>query len=717
MKKILAITVYSITMVILYISFHIFCEVYFQSTFLENSIEINVSNTLPNVEDDEIISKINELANKDNITISRHIYVNADNLSIYTSDVTFSNRINLDLDDNKNKFTNFYLTNEERKEFLKFDYPTDDKQIKLFPIDEIKKYGFVGNYIINLNNNNAENIVDEFSKIFGADSISVYNFHNSSIDFFELYDNNSAIALPLLLLILIFIFIVLLTLIKFVLDKSKDIAILLINGFSYLRTTKILVMNLVKSILISFIFVIATTIAYMYMFSEIVFFFNFFLMAVILYIIYFIIILFVVYICTVIISLNYSKSELLKKRKIFKFFSHIQIVFKFILVTVTMLVLLNGIEINDILTELQDKNEQWYQAENIYKIQKKFVVSSSDLKAVRPYEIKAKSFYTELVKKDNVFLLDTSAYYSSDNGYIWEEESDVYPYYAKSITVNTNYLKRYPIYSFDKNNVLDKIIENEYTLNILVPEKLKIYENDIRKEFLDIFEFYTIEVQRHYYEELGEKMLDITKEELKVNIIYIGEQEYFSYNIDTAGLNNNLITDNPIVIVDTINLDPSCYYSWLSKFVYFESEDLEPISVILPLSQKYELLDCYRTIVSVFDERANLIKKIELQLVFNLVILWITICLLAILIFIINSTYFKLNIKKIFIKHTLGYGILKILRYKLAFDILVYIFILSVFSVPVIYKILLVTFDVIVNMLCIKANYKKSINSVIKGGI
>lgn len=720
MKKILSITLYSISVIILLVSFYILGESYFQNTFFDNSIELNVSNISPDIKDSEVTLKIEELSNKYNINISRHIYTSKDNLSIYTTDTTFLGKINLNQDsDNKKWLINFYANDTEKEKFVIFSYPNKNKHIKIFPIDEVKKYGFVGNYIINVNGNERENIINGFNNIFGEKNVSVYiDTVDRGIDFFKLYDANEGIALPLFLVILICVIIILLTLIKIVLNKSKDIALLLIHGFSYMRITKIIVVYLMSPIIISLACATITITLFMHLFSDIVYITNMFIVELLIYIIYMIAIMLVVYICTIIVCKRHNKNELLKKKKIFKSFSYLQTFFKCVLITAVMLLLLNILETDNVLKEMQKRDQYWKQAENIYKIKRKFTVGSSDLAAVRPYEIKSKNLYIDLVENKNVFLLDTRAYYLSENNkYLWEDEADAYPYYAKSIKVNTNYLQKHLIYSLDNKKVQNQIIENEYTWNILVPEYLKANEVAIKKEFLDVFEFYKIKIPQMYHNETGEKLSDISKQQLDINIIYIGKQNYFTYNSDVAIMDNNVINDNPIVIVDTMNLDSSVYYAWLSNSVFFKSVDVDPLSNILTISQKYDLLSSYRTIESVFDERAEAIQKIEKKLFFNFTILLFAISLLAVVIFMINTTYLEINNKKIFIKHTFGFSIFNILKYKLMFDILLYVMILSIFFVPIIYKLLLVVFDIFVNVLCLKIMYNKSINNILKGGL
>ena len=96
--------------------------------------------------------------------------------------------------------------------------------------------------------------------------------------------------------------------------------------------------------------------------------------------------------------------------------------------------------------------------------------------------------------------------------------------------MNENYLK----YNFTKTkyeSIKDKVNYNENVLNILVPEELKKYENEIYENYLYDFYMKNVEIENLYNESLNLPMNTSKESDFKVNIIYIdNNQGYFTYN-------------------------------------------------------------------------------------------------------------------------------------------------------------------------------------------
>ena len=149
---------------------------------------------------------------------------------------------------------------------------------------------------------------------------------------------------------------------------------------------------------------------------------------------------------------------------------------------------------------------------------------------------KSKLFYDEIVKENNAFIVDATNYGkdNSEGDYYYNLNTqnslpEVVPG-GKSILVNENYLK----YNFTKTkyeSIKDKVNYNENVLNILVPEELKKYENEIYENYLYDFYMKKVEIENLYNESLNLPMNTSKESDFKVNIIYIdNNQGYFTYN-------------------------------------------------------------------------------------------------------------------------------------------------------------------------------------------
>ena len=183
--------------------------------------------------------------------------------------------------------------------------------------------------------------------------------------------------------------------------------------------------------------------------------------------------------------------------------------------------------------------------------------------------------------------------------------------YAQSIRVSKNYFKYNPIAAVDGSDLIDQIIYDDLVLNILVPEQYRDMEEEILEAYRECFYFEKVQVANDYNQEAGlEERLELSKEDLNVNIIYVKDgQSYFTFRSDCASASGNRIQD-PIVQIYTSNIHCNYAHSFMSQWLYFYSNKdstEEAYQAILPYIQQCGAEDSVRKVVPVENGNGSLL--------------------------------------------------------------------------------------------------------------
>lgn len=184
-----------------------------------------------------------------------------------------------------------------------------------------------------------------------------------------------------------------------------------------------------------------------------------------------------------------------------------------------------------------------------------------------------------LEESANAFVMDAYNYQSLDddgtplytmNNMDYPQEIDPA---GQCIRVSKNYFRYNPIETADGSELTERFIYDDLTLNVLVPEQYRELEEQILEAYRENFYFEKVQAENYYNEMAGiEKTLDISEEELTVNLIYVKDgQSYFTFRSDGAADTENLITD-PIVQIYTDNIHCNYAHSILTQWLYFYSE-------------------------------------------------------------------------------------------------------------------------------------------------
>jgi len=184
-----------------------------------------------------------------------------------------------------------------------------------------------------------------------------------------------------------------------------------------------------------------------------------------------------------------------------------------------------------------------------------------------------------LEQNHGAFVCDAYNYQSLDddgtplytmNGMRYPQEIDPN---GQSIRVSRNYFQYNPIETADGSDLLGAIVEDDLTLNVLVPEKYRAMEEQIVQAYRERFFFEKVQAENDYNEMAGlSARLDIPMESLTIHIIYVKDgQRYFTFRSDCAAATDNWITD-PVVQIYTSNIHCNYAHSFLSQWTYLYSE-------------------------------------------------------------------------------------------------------------------------------------------------
>jgi len=227
----------------------------------------------------------------------------------------------------------------------------------------------------------------------------------------------------------------------------------------------------------------------------------------------------------------------------------------------------------------KERDEKWNASKNLYATSIQYTCENDSTQKYLEIAERSAKLLSLLEKNEGAFVCDAYNYQSIDdagtplytmNGMSYPQE--IAPN-GQSIRVSKNYFQYNPIETADGTNLVDRIIYDDLTLNLLVPEKYRDMEEQIIEAHRDRFFFEKVQAENDYNEMAGmEQRMDIPKESLKIHIIYVKDgQRYFTFRSDCAERTDNWITD-PVVQIYTSNIHCNYAHSFLSQWTYFPSE-------------------------------------------------------------------------------------------------------------------------------------------------
>jgi len=334
-------------------------------------------------------------------------------------------------------------------------------------------------------------------------------------------------------------------------------------------------------------------------------------------------------------------------------------------------------------------------------------------------------FRLELFETHQGFLMNAENFYFYDNFSSWENQGEHLPSFeiatnGNRVDITPNYLTLNPIYTIDGVSVQDKLIWDDLVMNILVPVSLMPYEDLIYELYLDEFYFGSLSWHHRDAEIEGIDSLPYTIDDLSVNIIYVGNnQYYFTFDTRIRPDDGNQIKD-PIAIVHTGNFHPMAMLGIDGNSLYYISDSEDPFAEIAEIVSAHGLSDTIRFSIPVHTQNIESIQLIEQDIMsgaFSLLALILTN-------FIVNynliSNYFWRNKHILFTKSLFGYSlfnrhkwfILSFLIYVVPINIIVAIVLdWTVLVLGFVFLIL----DIIMALIFEKSLMQKSFSEIMKG--
>lgn len=617
----------------------------------------------------EFLNRIKEFSEENDIEIAQYSFLSSNKVDIYST------------------------MKEKYKEALFIPNIIYNRDIKVHDFEKISDVGFKNSLYIDTKD---KGIIKSISEELKDDYEVQYlesAFKDNKILFTMIFDYMDINSLPILAT---FIFLFIIALFFYYSRIGEKFVICRLWGYTYIQTYYILNKFLYKPLFLTIILngLAISGITYRFSFfnllPEVLFEMMAFNIVIILLLFFLSIALF--YFATVD---NSNRKERMSKIVIISYVSRVLLL---------LLIVFFGENIFNQKQELDKKFDSlaaWNDTKNLFNLQETYSPFYHDnLASENILNDKILKVYKDLSDLDKVFIIKTLNFErpditaeNEDYNYLLDvkNEEDIYSPHGKNIVVDKNYIERHTIKFAGKGNIVDMIDDNDDVLNILMPLKYKSHKEIIENSFKEWFYFQKVKVTNKYRKASNQKRSKKNYDDLKVNIIYVeNNQRYFTYN-PYSGDSMNTIED-PIITVYTENMDNSYLASCLGSYMFVESKDeysaLEEISSI---TQKYNVNEL-NSISSVYDKKGEEINDLEdriNQLRLNTIIIFL---LLIMFMIVITYSYFKAFFPVIIIKSLHGYEFTYIYKYlilaNLFINISIVIFLTIVYKQILLYVII-----------------------------
>lgn len=660
----------------------------------------SIALSIRNLDEDNstIIRMLENLAEKNNLEIYKHTYTSSSNLDIYASDCSLGGKVQLKQGIYpESEFGSYISTtpissiNDSNQVGIIKSF-NDNLTVNIYDFSNLKHYDVTGVYYLNTTNvNKIELFIDDLDNNGINAQIIDMNF-GIEVNKIKIFSNAIEICVMLCGM---------LSIIHFIIRELKNIFIYKMVGYSNMAITK----EVLKKISIPFILsgmsmVLTWTFIYLVN-SSFDYYLNILFLQFKIFIFYM-----VIYFITSLILINiylyrYSVNTMIKGNK--PFYSML-IFINFILKVSFLLIfsqsLVQCIDVSKELIEAKQSYAQWDKTENIFRINVQYtgLESTRDQREIDYYN-KATKFLNELINQ-NGFLLDTYNFMPGENGYIYENNyfSNIPPEIApngRRITISESYLIYNPIETVEGVNVLERIENEPYTLNLLVPVQFQKFEDKIISIYKDEFFFRVVEVDNSYRQMLNQLPNKMSKSDVNINIIYVKDnQSYFTYQSHIASETNNLIIDPIVTIYNEYFCHASDSFAYLTTSAYFESTSKNPYNDIVALLLNANL-NSISQISSVYDELGHEIASLN-KTIKECIILMVGLLISNFLIiYHFISNYYEKNKYKLCLEEIVGYSFKDRNRW-----VLLTIIFLNL--IPILFSLVLLKYKlVIISIICL----------------
>jgi putative ABC transport system permease protein len=667
-KKLIITVIILITLINIFSFLHINKNAIDKLLFDKTTISFYFYTKDENEPKSEFLEKIEKFSEENDVEIAQYSFLSSNKVDIYST--------------MKDKY----------KEALFVPNFIFNRDIKVHSFEKILDVGFKNSLYIDTKDNsiinNLSNELKDDCELYELES----SFKNDKYILDRLVNYLDINSFPVFAF-LIFLFI--LIIFFYYSNSKKEYIIHQLWGYTHIQTYLILNISLYKSLFLAILLsnLAMSGIIYKFVFSNILFDVLCIMMILNIAIMLLLFLLSIALFSLVFAALNNNnRKKGLSKIIIISYFS------KFLLLLLIIFLFKSLSNQTVILNESLDSLTLWKNTKNLFNLHEIYSPFYHDNLANEDIlNNKILRVYKDLSSLDKVFLISTLNFERSTTQNLTAQEGvdynykinvkneeDLYSPYGRNIVVDKNYLKRHVIkaYSEDKN-VLDIIDSNDNILNVLVPQKFRNYENLIENSFKEWFYFQKVEVPNIYKKASNQKGIEKNIDDLKINIIYIeNNQHIFTYNPNSGDSLNTV--EDPIITVYTENIDNSFLAASLGGYLFMESKDeYSALKEISTITQKYNAIEL-NSISSVYDKKGQEIRDIEDsidRLMLNAIVITL---LLIMFMIVITYAYYKSFISTIIIKSLHGHHFTYIYKYLILANLFINISVVPIMAI--IYK-------------------------------
>ena len=658
----------------------------------EDSFVVTINENALKIDSEKFLSLLFRVSDDYNANVFKSIYSEKKSVEYvyFTHDIDsyFTNFLLLDgvFPDDKSDEFNISTLKDKSVTGEIFSYKEDNdfsiKPLKLFPKDK----SVAGDYIVSLKDkNNIYPFIDKLQRDLGM-KINYYSYEYNSV-----IDSSSWLKIvPIILLYVLSLFMI----IYYYFLEYKNSAIRLLNGYGsldiwkkyFLQIFKMYFLALIISTIVVMIFItIKNSLFNLHWFKIIIdyLFYQF----IIGMIVCFIMSLLFVRVEKISISASIKNKKPLKQIQIVN--SLVKVIFS---VIILYLLFVSYSAFLDSYRYYHKNGNEWEQMKSYGVMPTKAPLpSGNDPEAILEMFDKKYKLFKYTNDRGAILVRFSDAYRAKQMGI---EVEGVSVYEEKTILINNNYLKLNPIYGLD-----DKLIdikEDDDRLTVLVPEKYKKEEQELRRYFEEEYYLQKYKVKNTFLKDAGKELP--LKEDMAINIIWVkNNQSYFTFSNDIAADTNNRFYDGIAMILTNANGNEAAWYDTVvgNNGYFIKLLDKEvPYNTIKDQIENLGLQEFYPVLYNAYDSIEGRIQMhVERAYQFLVVLV---VALLGYLFISISTT---LNyIEQYKLKHTIkiihGYSYFK--RHKLYLMFTNFVWFFSILILCILEK-----FDYIYPVVCI----------------
>lgn len=682
-------------------------------------VTIDYSDAKINFNINELTEHLVQFSKENNINISQYNFTSENSLNIYSTNVLKDSYIKLKSGEFpiERRFISNRLKEDEKKQSGIFYFPPSNWEFNIYDFKQIKNIGFKNDfYLSSVDKEILHSFTQEFSP-YGSIQTKKENINSLALT-----------NISLLMVVILSFVIYIIGMFYFLIQKRKTLLLYYMWGYSKTKIVYLFLRPFLGYVTIILSLIIIGIIVNLVIFKQIIFWECLYLI--------------LVNISVFVTLLFFSTLGILLTFKFNKYNHSVRGALPFekiqwmsiILKTLVSIVLFSMISFTFVkynnLTSKLNSLSFWDDTQNVFRIELGVNSNLDDLKIDRDLNDRLSLFYEKIKKNNQAFLIEAEKFsvvdykdgkpiYSYMSGI--KNTNDIYTPQGRRILIDENYLIVNPIQSSNGVPIINQLKKDENTLNVLVPEQLKVIDSYIESSYKEWFYFQSVEIVNMYNKELSQPLVEKEIDNLKINIIYTKKgQEYFTYSNYRGNQKNKVI--DPIAILYSESLDTSTIAAYATHSLFFldnsNGSAYENISPSLEEANVKEI----NNVVSVYSEANDELIKLKWELFQQLVALIIVIIFSFLLLSAYIWSYYNAHLYQLTLKYLFGYSYWKrnktIIFIASFSNVLAAILALYFFkSTNVILLLLLGTlflellfFNIFINFL-----NKKSVNNVVKG--